>query len=188
MGSQPSVTSSPVLPRDCFVEIVPHLYGLQDLSRFSQVCKMFHEIIDKVFDFKTNKNVNTLTLTPTPFVCPPWYLNRQRRPTEGAPTYSAVFSDRAMVTTMNSRNRDCCEYDFNCGKLCLTVFPRYGYVFIEYDDAKTEQLILKYRPTGKWFFSINPHVDVSQNYYKNLPFILDCLEELQAWKNYCDRK
>jgi len=179
---------APVLPLDCFVEIASHLCGVQYLFNFSQVCKTFHEIVDNVFDFKTVINVDTPTLIASRFVCPPWFHDRQRTPIENVPMYSIGFSDHMVITIAANADIDYYMYEFYCTNLYLSIGLKLRCIFIRYDDGEDDRLILEYDSTGKWLPAIDETDLAGENYYKNLPFILDCLEELQAWKNYCDRK
>jgi len=187
MEDQSFVT--PVLPFDCFVEIASRLCGMQDLSRLSQVSKTFHEIVDYVFDFKSDKNVNTITLTPTPFVCPPCTLRRQVKPIGKIPVCSISFPDHVMIVTTNIINGDIIHgYEFYCKELSLCAHPQYGTIEIVYSSYGNGRVFLEHDSAGRWIPSTKGLILSGENYYKNLPLILEGLKELQAWKNYCDRK
>jgi len=170
-----------LLPRDCFNELVPHM-RLQDLFKFSQVCKAFHMIVSDVFDFKTIKNVTTLTLTPKPFVYPSWISNCQCANTSVIGQHEVLFSDRALSV---SHYWQCNSYCIYCNDLFISVSDSADRIMVYVPGSGRIMIRLGRDSNGKWILRTDKcRVSRCDNYEEMLPAIAECVEELQAWVNY----
>jgi len=174
-------------PLDCLNELVSHM-RLQDLFKFSQVCKDFHAIVSNVFDFNRIKNVSTVTLTPSPFVCPHWAPTHEEEILKNATLHSVIFSDHKVISIVCEGFSILDDYEFYSDDFYLSLSVKNNRIHIRYNKSGYDNIVLKYDLNGKWFPDVSGIRFIDERYYKNLPVILDCLEELQAWKNYCDRK
>jgi len=169
-------------PLDCLNELVSHM-RLQDLFKFSQVCKDFHAIIDKLFNFEANKNVNAITLTPSSVVCHSFIPIKFPRPIE----HSVIFSDHILTSSRSLYTG--IFYVIQCVDLHLMIDAEYQPdLRIYHREFGWDMVRLRYDANGVLVPHIIENCLPSERYYDKLPLILECIEELRVWKKYCDRK
>jgi len=191
-----------VLPLDYFTELVPYL-GMQDLFKFSRVCKTFQQMIETFCVFETNENVTTLTLTRTPVVVPPWVDNFRPscadRNTEDKTFYVKFATHELMFNILFHTEIHC----FNFPRICTadTIIeiesdfdendPTINYdgysitLHIKHIDSTYDTVEIEPCGNGYKVIIFDEHLEKTRAI---LPYLPEYLVEMRLWSSYCKKQ